>query len=486
MLVPVAWHHPDPNAHALLGQLYANVRHGVAEGPSGRVLQTGQALLLPKVAPADVTAATKPQYAGYLERFPVHSLLIVPLRHEGRVMGTLALSRNVPDRPYTPADQILLQDLADRAALAINNARINAHYRGLFEEVAEGIVVIGADRRFLDVNPAAARLVGYSREELCRLRVDDIVAGSPEEISGQWNRFLEDSVWRGEFALRRKDGVPVPVEVTATVVDLPTGIVHLAAWRDVAARQELERLREVFVASVSHDLRTPLTAIKAGLGMLEASGGDQLQDDLRPLLANARRNAERLGMLIDDLLAHNQLQAGTLRLNAESLDLREVVANATTAIHPLIRQKNQALELNLPEPLSVCGDTHRLEQVVANLLANAHEHTPAGTRIAVSGTVDDGEVCLTVRDDGPGIPPTELEAVFQRFHRLAGSNGGSGLGLSIARSLVELHGGRLWAESAPNCGLAFHVALPRATVEAREKSYGLLVADVADAADKTA
>ncbi len=199
LLVPVAWHHPDPKADALLGQLYANVRHGVAEGPSGRVLQTGRALLLPKVAPMDVTAATKPEYAGYLERFPVHSLLIVPLRHEGRVMGTLALSRNVPDRPYTSADQILLQDLADRAALAINNARINAHYRGLFEEVAEGIVVIGADRQFLDVNPAAARLAGYSREELCRLRVDDIVAASPEEISGQWDRFLDDSVWRGEF-----------------------------------------------------------------------------------------------------------------------------------------------------------------------------------------------------------------------------------------------------------------------------------------------
>ncbi len=485
-LVPVAWHHPNPAAQALLDQIYANIRHGAAEGPSGRVLQTGQPLLLPKVAPADVAAATKPEYARYLERFPIHSMLIVPLRHEDRILGTLTLSRNAPDHPYASADQILLQDLADRAALSISNAQINAHYRSLFEEVAEGIVVVDADRRFLDVNPAAAGLLGYSREELCQLRVDDIVAANPEDMSAEWSHFVGEGVWHGEFTLRRKDGGPVPVEVTATMVKLPTGTVHLAAWRDVSARHELERLREVFVASVSHDLRTPLTAIKAGLGMLEASGADHLPDELRPLLANARRNAERLGMLVDDLLAHNQLQAGTLRLHVEPLDLREVVANATTAIHPLIRQKDQALELHLPEPLSVTGDTHRLEQVIANLLANAHEHTPAGTRIAVSATVGDGEVCLTVHDDGPGIPSTELEAIFQRFHRLAGSNGGSGLGLSIARSLVELHGGRLWAERAPGCGSAFHVALPRATVVVGEKSHGLPISDFADSANETA
>ncbi len=417
-----------------------------------------------------MTAATKPEYAVYLERFPIHSVLIVPLRREGRILGTLTLSRNAPNHPYTFADQILLQDLADRAALSINNAQINAHYRGLFEEVAEGIVVVDADRRFLDVNPAAAQLLGYSREELCRLRVDDIVAADPGEISGEWNRFLGDSMWRGEFTLRRKDGVSVPVDVTATMVKLPTGTVHLAAWRDVSARQELEQLREIFVASVSHDLRTPLTAIKAGLGMLEASGADQLPEELRQLLANARRNAERLGMLIDDLLAHNQLQAGTLRLDIEPLDLRGVVANATTAIHPLIRQKGQALELHLPDPLSVTGDKHWLEQVVVNVLANAHHHTPTGTRIAVSGTVSDGEVCLTVHDTGPGIPSTELEAIFQRFHRLSTSNGGSGLGLAIARSLVDLHGGRLWAESEPRRGTAFHMALPLATVDGRMES----------------
>ncbi len=105
-----------------------------------------------------------------------------------------------------------------------------------------------------------------------------------------------------------------------------------------------------------------------------------------------------------------------------------------------------------------------------NVLANAHHHTPTGTRIAVSGTVSDGEVCLTVHDTGPGIPSTELEAIFQRLHRLSTSNGGSGLGLAIARSLVDLHGGRLWADSELRRGTAFHMALPLATVDGRMES----------------
>ena len=241
------------------------------------------------------------------------------------------------------------------------------------------------------------------------------------------------------------------------------------ASRDEAERLEaLDRLRDDFIASVSHDLRTPLTAIRAGLGLLETSGIERLQPEQRELLANTRRNTERLSFLIDDLLAYNQLQAGTLRLNLETLDLRAVVTDAVSAVHPLMRQKAQALAIDLPSTLPVEGDPRRLEQVVVNVLANAHEHTPAGTRVAVSGGIPDGEVRLTVSDDGPGVAAAELEAIFRRFHR-AGPNGqGSGLGLAIARGIVELHGGRLWAESGLERGASFHVALPLLT-DGRER-----------------
>ena len=225
---------------------------------------------------------------------------------------------------------------------------------------------------------------------------------------------------------------------------------------------EIDRLRDLFISSVSHDLRTPLTATRAGLGLLRTSASGRLQPDERDLLDNARRNTDRLGMLVDDLLAYNQLEAGTLRLDREPLDLRAVVTEAMSAVHPLIQEKGQILEVDLPEPLPGEGDPRRLEQVVVNVLANAHLHTPEGTRISISGRDSGGEVSLSVGDNGPGIPQDELEAVFQRFHRLGSARGGSGLGLAIARGIVELHGGRIRAESRPGAGATFHFFLPRA------------------------
>ena len=132
------------------------------------------------------------------------------------------------------------------------------------------------------------------------------------------------------------------------------------------------------------------------------------------------------------------------------------------AVHPLIRQKGQLLEIDLADPLPIEGDSRRLEQVLVNLLANAHHHTPPGTRITIAGRVAACEVVLSVADTGPGIPPDELERIFHRFHRLTTAEGGSGLGLAIAQRLVHLHHGRIWAESRPGAGATLCVALPYA------------------------
>jgi signal transduction histidine kinase len=223
---------------------------------------------------------------------------------------------------------------------------------------------------------------------------------------------------------------------------------------------DLDQLRADFIASISHDLRTPLTASRAGLGMLEASITERLRPNEQQLLGNVRRNIERLGILIDDLLALNQIEAGVLRLDREALDLRTVVADAMAVMHPLIREKEQALEVALPAPLPVYGDAWRLEQVVINLLSNANQHTPSNTRISISGLVADGDVILSISDTGPGIPATAQTAIFERFQRLDHTTGGSGLGLAIVRGIVEVHGGRIWLENAVGGGATFHIALP--------------------------
>ncbi|HEX6738545.1 MAG TPA: HAMP domain-containing sensor histidine kinase [Vicinamibacteria bacterium] len=214
-----------------------------------------------------------------------------------------------------------------------------------------------------------------------------------------------------------------------------------------------------YLGVLGHELRTPLTAVRAALGLLEDSAGDRLRAEERALLANARRNSERLTRLVADLQLAAELRAGTLTLAREPLDLRGVAEAAAGAVEVLLRQAGQTLALALPEALPVAGDAGRLELVLLDVLANAQRHTPPGTRVTVSGHVADAHAVLTVRDSGPGIPPEQLERIFERG---VSGDGGLGLGLSLARGVAGLHGGRLWAESPPEGGAAFHLALPRA------------------------
>jgi signal transduction histidine kinase len=224
---------------------------------------------------------------------------------------------------------------------------------------------------------------------------------------------------------------------------------------------ELDRLRGNFVAAVSHDLQTPLTAIRAALGLLETSAGDHLLADEAQLLSNARRNVDRLGLQIDDLLLLNQLEAGQVPITVAPFDLRIVITDAVAVAHPLTEQKGQVLEMAVNGPLLVEGDRRRLEQALVNLVANAHYHTPSGTRITISGRETPDGVVLQVSDDGPGIPTQAQEHLFERFYRVEAGTAGSGLGLTIVKAIVDRHGGRIWVESKPGGGSAFFVWFPQ-------------------------
>lgn len=234
------------------------------------------------------------------------------------------------------------------------------------------------------------------------------------------------------------------------------------ASRNEAARlAELNDLRARFFASISHELRTPLTALKASLSLLDASLEQRLQPDESRLIANARRNVVRLESYIGDLLALNQIEAGVFSLDPEPLDLREVVAGALPAVQPLLEQKGQRLEIDLQTALPVEGDQRRLEQVIVNLLGNAYEHTPESTTIRVSGYTTADTTTLIVADTGPGVEQSEHAFLFEPFWRLDKAGGGSGLGLSIVKGIVELHYGQIRIDSQPGTGTTIRLSFPR-------------------------
>jgi signal transduction histidine kinase len=231
--------------------------------------------------------------------------------------------------------------------------------------------------------------------------------------------------------------------------------------------RQLEQLKSGFLSTVSHELKTPLTAIKTAIGLLGESRALRSPTEER-LLRNMQRNEERLSALVSDLLDMARLESGQMTLSQQTLDVSEIVQEAVNIIRPLAESKQQCILVDLPiNPLLVWADRRRLEQVLVNLLSNAVKFAPQKGQVRVTVSPLSGRssapslLCISVSDNGPGIPPEEQAHIFDRFYR--GSErrtGGTGLGLSIAKSLVELHGGQLWVESAVGTGSTFRFTLP--------------------------
>jgi signal transduction histidine kinase len=229
-----------------------------------------------------------------------------------------------------------------------------------------------------------------------------------------------------------------------------------------SARHDLERQRDEFFSSVSHDLRTPVAAIKAAIGVVLANLPVDMPRPLQRLLGNVDLAADELTSLIEDLLEMARLQSGRVELWRSSVDLRDVIVRATRAMEPLIQARGQQLLFSPPaQPILASVDAERLGRVLRNLLGNAQKYGRENGTILVQLNRAATELRISVTDDGPGIPAEDRERIFERFFRVRGSgSSGTGLGLAIARGLVELHGGRLWVDSTPGHGSTFHIALP--------------------------
>ncbi|HEX8220950.1 MAG TPA: ATP-binding protein [Chloroflexia bacterium] len=254
--------------------------------------------------------------------------------------------------------------------------------------------------------------------------------------------------------------------------------------REKALRsEERERLERDLLSIVSHELRTPLTSIKTCIGALSdmspqgpAMAADSTQTRL---LQNVGRSTERLIGLVNELLDMARLRAGRVSLQVQQVNMGAVIAELAGQLAPLLESRGQTLLLDLPPSdtgrwhrLSVPGDRRRIEQVVINLVSNANKYSPPGTRITLGATPRDGQVRVFVRDEGPGIPHAQHQRIFDKFYTgneaIApdGAIESTGLGLAIARSIVELHGGTMSIASRPGSGSTFYFTLPQHASEA--------------------
>jgi signal transduction histidine kinase len=237
--------------------------------------------------------------------------------------------------------------------------------------------------------------------------------------------------------------------------------------RETTSERQAERVKHDFVATVSHEFRTPLTSIQGYLDLvLDGEAGD-LTRDQRAFLGVARRNAERLLRLVGDLLFVSRVEADSLALEHAELDLSEIARDAVEAATPIAERRGTALILRSQPRLTVCGDRARLEQLLDNLLSNALKFTRASGRVDVTAERVDGSAVVTVADTGIGIPADELDRLFERFFRSSSASAqaipGTGLGLTIAKAIADGHGGSISVESEEGVGTTVRLVLPLAT-----------------------
>jgi PAS domain S-box-containing protein len=374
--------------------------------------------------------------------------------------------------------QGVMLDITERKHAEAALLEAEAKYRDIVENAVEGIYQSTPDGRVLTANRALAHLLGYASPDELIARISD--AGSqvyvdPQDRIALVRLLRERGTLEGfECRVRRQDGRVIWILQNARAVFDERGHPRYfeGTVEDITARKEaeaeharLELERDQFFSSVSHDLRTPLAAITASIGVVLANQPPRTSPALHRLLVNIDEAADDMGNLVEDLLELSRLQAGRVQLCREPTDLREVALRAAREIEPLAEARGQRIHLDLtPDSLTGWIDAPRLGRVLVNLLSNATKYGREHGTVFLRLDAQAGQAHFLVLDDGPGISDCDRERIFERFYRAENEATqrapGSGLGLPIARALVELHGGRIWVESPPGEGAAFHVALP--------------------------
>jgi len=422
--------------------------------------------------------------AGFRMRLWTASLIILMLAGGLSLLFFHALSRRIEhlklfsrrvaegDFRPVPADRSG-DELSDLTSTLNETAvRLDRTIRTLTEErnqsaailrsMAEGVAVIGSDQRLLFCNAAFCSALGVEsstwggRPMVEVIRQADLLESIQRALAGRES--VQSELVVGVLRTRAFAVTAAPVRSDGAV----GGAVMVL--HDITDLRRLERARRDFVANVSHEFKTPLTAIQGFAETLLNGALDDEQNRVR-FLEIIRTHAARLGNLTDDLLKLARIEAGKMAMEIRPVAAAEFLPSCVETARINAAPRNITLECDCPRDLPrIKGDPGSLQEILQNLLDNAVRYTPDGGRIVVKAFEREGEIVMSVADTGIGIPKAEQERIFERFYRVdaarSRASGGTGLGLSIARHLVEAHGGRIEVESELGRGSTFSVTLP--------------------------
>ena len=380
----------------------------------------------------------------------------------------------------------------------------------LLDSVADGILGADPDGRLSFANPSAARLLGVRFSRMNGKPVHELLHGAADGI----RRCAADcplsnaagmrSATAGEATFYRSDGTAFPAEYvitpllhsendfdqehdqehpfdreshveTETRIDDGRYIGFVIHFRDISQRVALDRMKDEFISTVSHELRTPLTSIRGALGLLSSGMHGPMDEKASKLLRIALNNSDRLVRLVNDILDLERIQSGRVPPAFRPVHLGEIVRQAIDGMEPIADAAGVRLMYEVVQA-EVAADPDRLLQVLTNLLSNAVKFSSPDSIVSVALEPAADGVTVSVTDQGRGIPPGKLDAIFGRFQQVDADDsrqkGGSGLGLAICRTIVQQHSGRIWAERNPECGSTFRVLLPWQPAPLEERAMG--------------
>jgi two-component system phosphate regulon sensor histidine kinase PhoR len=399
--------------------------------------------------------------------------LLVSRSFADRVDRLTQFSRRVAEGDFRPLEADRSGDAIEALGVSLNETavRLDRTIRTLTEErnlssailgsMVEGVAVVNGAERVVFANPGFTEILGLdvppqSGSALVEVvRQTELIEAVRRVLEGEPR--VEAEIVTG--TLRQRFFAATVASVRAADTSGAVIVLH-----DITELRKLERVRRDFVANVSHELKTPLTAVQGFTETLLAGAIDDPQNRIR-FLEIILEHSRRLARLTDDLLKLSKMDADRLELEIHRLSVSQFVESCVETAQRPAAEKNLRISVNLQEQMpDIAADRRRLAEVLQNLLDNAIQYTPPGGQIMVSATEDDGQVKFTVADTGIGIPQADQPRIFERFYRVDVARsrevGGTGLGLAIARHLVETHGGRIWVESEVGRGSQFHFTVP--------------------------